>query len=112
MGHESHEQPVVDAGRAPTDVLLLASFCTLPSPSFRCILTFAGGAVTTVPCRERVSFGPGVLQRARSGAQRHVVRKPACQRGAIEQSIYCRVHHFEMIKAKPLSFLRLILEGL
>jgi len=30
--------------------------------------------------------------------------KEGCRRGAVDQSIYCRVHHFEMIKRKPCPF--------
>jgi len=30
--------------------------------------------------------------------------KEGCRRGAIDLSIYCRVHHFEMIKGKPCPF--------
>jgi hypothetical protein len=30
--------------------------------------------------------------------------KEGCRRGAVDLSIYCRVHHFEMIKGKPCPF--------
>ena len=31
-------------------------------------------------------------------------RSPGCERGSIEYSVLCRVHHFENIKNKPCSF--------
>jgi hypothetical protein len=30
--------------------------------------------------------------------------KEGCRRGAVDQSIYCRVHHFEMVKGEPCPF--------
>lgn len=40
------------------------------------------------------------------GAERAntLCKKPTCQRGAITSSVFCRVHHFEMIKNKPCPF--------
>lgn len=31
-------------------------------------------------------------------------KKDGCDRGAISQSVFCKAHHFEMIKAKPCPF--------
>lgn len=31
-------------------------------------------------------------------------RSQGCARGAVHQSVFCRVHHFEMIKQKPCPF--------
>jgi hypothetical protein len=31
-------------------------------------------------------------------------RKEGCLRGAVAQSVYCRVHHFEMVKGEPCPF--------
>lgn len=31
-------------------------------------------------------------------------RSPDCQRGAIHQSVFCRVHHFESLRGKPCPF--------
>jgi len=31
-------------------------------------------------------------------------RSEGCPRGAIDQSVFCRVHHYEMIKKEPCPF--------
>jgi hypothetical protein len=40
------------------------------------------------------------------GAERanQFCREEGCDRGAIEHSLFCRVHHFEMVKRRPCPF--------
>ena len=33
-----------------------------------------------------------------------ICKNPDCERGKIDMSVYCRVHHFEMIKKKQCPF--------
>ena len=87
----------------PTDELLLESFvyywrfdAWLPSP----------GAPDPTPWEETKRRLDREFFEA-LGEERHDTpcHSKGCARGAISQSIFCRVHHFEMIKKKPCPFL-------
>jgi hypothetical protein len=86
----------------PTDELLLESFvyywrfdAWLPSP----------GAPDPPPWEEAKKLRDRAFFEALGEERREVpCRSEGCTRGAISQSVFCRVHHFEMIKKEPCPF--------
>ena len=87
----------------PTDELLLESFvyylrfdAWLPSP----------GALDPPPWEETEKRLDREFFES-LGEERHDTpcHSNGCAHGAVSQSIFCRVHHFEMIKKKPCPFL-------
>jgi hypothetical protein len=87
----------------PSDELLLESFvyywrfdAWLPSP----------GAPAPPPLEEAKNRLDRAFFEALGEKRREVpCRSEGCARGAISQSVFCRRHHFEMIKKEPCPFL-------
>jgi hypothetical protein len=76
-------------------------------------------AIETEDPRGWVAEGPGIPSRFRQGEEDRAFfdglgeerphprcAAPNCPRGAILHGVFCRVHHFEMIKGKPCPFAR------
>lgn len=87
---------------APSDELLLEAFVYYLR--FDAFLPYAGAP--DPPPVEEIQLAADREFYASLGDERPAVRcrAPRCQRGAVELSVFCRVHHFEMIRKKACPF--------
>jgi hypothetical protein len=87
----------------PTDALLLESFVYYWR--FDAWLPFPGAP--DPPPREETKkrLDREFFEALGEERRGETCRSQGCERGAIHQSVFCRVHHYEMIKGEPCPFL-------